>query len=390
MEHADRVAAIAEMRNAPARRELVTIDGLRAVAAVWVLLHHANLMFWQSRDREHDADALVRLCYQTLGLGWLGVPLFFVISGFCIHLPYARAARVNPREYVVRRAVRIWPPFAAAIVAGLIFQLAKGHHAPSLFAHFAANLAFLFPGRGPIGDDNIVFWSIVVEVQLYAIYLAIRLLGGRLRTWTIAFLAVGVAYHVAWEFVAVPESIARLIRPRFFAPARMGEWLLGAIVAERMVNRPPVVRPRGDGGLIVGGVALIAASRVATTSLGFEQHAFETFASAGFAMILASLVRWERRRDRPLTAPWLVEIGRRCYSLYLFHFFAINVALYVAARHVFAAGNVPSPGSGRWLATIGAGVALAIVLAEIAYRFVERPSHRLARRWGGRAAGGST
>ena len=359
------LAALQEARlNGPPRVGIVSIDVLRALAALAVVAFHLHLLFGTSGSRVVDALA---------DHGWLGVSLFFVISGFCIHLPYARAERIEPREYLVRRFVRIWPPYAAAILVGIVAAYLHGPVALRTLAFMVGHAAFLLVGETPIRHENVVLWSIVVEVQLYLFYLAIRCWSPRGMTlwrWTIAFVAFGLAYHVIVAVAPLPAFFARVMNPRFFAPARMGEWLCGALVADAFVRGSAIRRPIA---LCVGGAGLVLATRAATIASAIDRYALESLDAIGFALLVAGVVSRERQRTAvasPLTRAF-AAIGRRCYSLYLFHLPTLHWT--TAALATTFATRAP---------LIALALAMTFAVAEVAYRLIERPSHRLARRLG--------
>ena len=103
--------------NGGARLE--RIDQLRGVAALAVVVCHAAVSAYRGAPNLGGAP------WPWLGFGYLGVPLFFVISGFCIHLPQARllaspaAGRPAWRRFFARRFWRLYPPYLAAIAVAL-------------------------------------------------------------------------------------------------------------------------------------------------------------------------------------------------------------------------------------------------------------------------------
>src|SRR5262245_2302746 len=107
--------------RSPAR--LTGIDMLRGAAALWVVVYHAFGSFVP-----HEEGALwQRIAASPVLLGFTGVNLFLVLSGFCIHLPLAMRMRDGelPRlehgRYWKRRFVRLYPAYAAAMVFSLTF-----------------------------------------------------------------------------------------------------------------------------------------------------------------------------------------------------------------------------------------------------------------------------
>src|ERR1700750_3442775 len=104
-----------------ANRGLVSIDILRGLAAGGVFYYH-----------QHIGDLLARFTgltfftYTDLFGAWYAVPLFFLLSGFCIHLPNIKYLRDNQslpvKEYIKRRFLRIYPPYLVALIVSLLIN----------------------------------------------------------------------------------------------------------------------------------------------------------------------------------------------------------------------------------------------------------------------------
>jgi peptidoglycan/LPS O-acetylase OafA/YrhL len=102
-----------------------------------------------------------------LSLGWAGVAAFFVISGFCIHLSFAR--NPNWRNFWLRRCFRIYPAyFFALLLFALLFPWSRIHWNLSGIAQLGSHLLLIhnYNDRSYFGISP-AFWSIAVEVQLY-------------------------------------------------------------------------------------------------------------------------------------------------------------------------------------------------------------------------------
>src|SRR6476646_2983744 len=89
--------------------KLVSVDWLRGIAAVIVLIHHSTTFFY--RARFENLTGWRALLVTILCQGWLGVAMFFVISGFCIHLPHVGMERLQYRAFAIRRFWRLYPPY---------------------------------------------------------------------------------------------------------------------------------------------------------------------------------------------------------------------------------------------------------------------------------------
>src|SRR5690242_10016238 len=151
---------------------LPTLDGLRAIAILLVVPHNLNLMV----TFPGVAHAFVSALYR----GWIGVQLFFVLSGFLITgiLLDARDAPHYYRSFFVRRVLRIFPLYYATLIVLFVllpaFDLlpASFKRDPmvelSYWAYFSNWYGPFHPGRGPEAAGH--FWSLAVEEQFYLLW----------------------------------------------------------------------------------------------------------------------------------------------------------------------------------------------------------------------------
>ncbi len=176
------------------------LTGLRGLAAALVVAHHLHLHFgW------HVASAADRpVWWGLLQKGYLGVDLFFVLSGFVLSMAYgrwfARGLNSGKREivrFLFRRVARIWPLHAAVLLVLVVFGLGSSYHAatPKVVLMNAA----LVQAWGHGASINPPSWSISTELVAYAVFpgLALVALRGRVGPWLcLAGVAVGVAVCV--------------------------------------------------------------------------------------------------------------------------------------------------------------------------------------------------
>lgn len=144
------------------QRRYVTLDLLRGIAAIGVMLYHN--------------------CIDVVQSGYLAVDLFFILSGFVIALSYEDKLRngLTLSSFLSTRFIRLWPMIAVGSVLGLLAGLAHYVAHPgnlsTLAAQFLASLV-LFPKMAVSADEelfplNTVFWSLFFEVVVNAIYAA--------------------------------------------------------------------------------------------------------------------------------------------------------------------------------------------------------------------------
>jgi peptidoglycan/LPS O-acetylase OafA/YrhL len=292
--------------------------------------------------------------------GWLGAPVFFVLSGFVIARTIG-SRRVDGRfvgRFMLRRWIRLGPPYwasLAAVVAVDAILARGGHHAiaPPSFAHVLAHLGCLQDLLG-VRPISVVYWTLCLEVQLY---LLLVLLAWARRGW---LPTTAGAVAIAWPLFGLPTW------PGSFLPV-WHAFLLGSSLFAIVAHR------RGAWGfaLLLGLGAITIAVR--SGFAGATDEALFSVAALATAGLLLVAIRTGRMATwgawRPLR--WL---GETSYSLYLMHG-PVMVLAFVALTH--APGPRGHAAQAAWLVAV---MATVLWVARLAWRFVEVPSQQLARR----------
>src|SRR4051812_12166801 len=180
---------------------LQLIDQLRGVAILAVFAFHClhssfghDQLGWGRWFPEFLAAKKSFLAVLPLTFGWAGVAIFFVVSGFCIHLSYLRHTADDWRAFFVRRFFRIYPPYFVALIGfALLFPLSRlafdtAFDWVQLASH--ALLVHNFDEDTFLGING-AFWTIAVEVQLYLLYPVLLGLVKRLG-WKRTLIALAV------------------------------------------------------------------------------------------------------------------------------------------------------------------------------------------------------
>lgn len=365
------------------------LDGLRAVACLLVYFGHLAL----------------NPSWGPVGvLGYTGVHLFFVLSGYLMFGPFLGAflgTRPWPgwRGYAIRRFTRIYPPYFVALVIFSWMRYLDGNHPPgpgSFISH--ALLVFNFTDVTEFYRILAVFWSLAIEAQFYAVLplgvmLARRVFPerGRLAAWSvvIGFIVTGLAIR-GLEYVGTSDSISAQINPRFrtvFAYLDMfGAGMMAACLAQGRrseLERRPMLRFA----LIGLGVVLFVASaswakNVAPKGWFLGPDLFFTvvfplsICLGGALVVLGVVTRPAGASCLPLDWRPLVLIGEISYSLYLYH-----LGVHVLAWKVFGRfGISPVGGTYHLLALALLALPPTLAFSALMYALVERP----ALRWGAR------
>jgi peptidoglycan/LPS O-acetylase OafA/YrhL len=301
---------------------LVRIDVLRAIAILCVFLLH---WFGQAYGTDHlEWNGLVRdprsapsasfFFFFPLSFGWMGVPLFFVISGFCIHASALKHNELQVGRFFWRRFWRIYPPYFAALALAVCWSgvdLGSPAGRAQLWSHLLlvhnASSAWIFALNG-------VFWSLAVEAQLYCLYpLLWRLrerwgIGGALKLTFI--LSVGVRCVCALFFTDWNKELSG---PMWTSPLLLWfDWTLGAYLAEHYL-RGARAFPRGRA-VRWGMLALVF------VSTWTKPTAIFTFSLASAFFALACETYLGRDRSATSAERMLVPLGVCSYSFYLIHY----------------------------------------------------------------------
>jgi peptidoglycan/LPS O-acetylase OafA/YrhL len=345
------------------------IEGLRAVAVLLVVAYHCGLPF--------------------IGGGYVGVDVFFVISGFLITGLLLREAqrtgRVSIPRFYARRALRLLPASTVVVVATVaasalwlpplrLSEIVSDALHTSIYAMnwrlAAIGTDYLSAESAPSPLQH--FWSLAVEEQFYLVWPLLLLLvvrrGGRGLTTVLAVLTAGSLAVSVWQ----TEHNAGWA----YFGAHTRAWELGAgallaVGADRLRRLPPLPAKLLTGS---GLAAVVVAALSYTAATPFPGYA-ALLPVLGTAAVIAGGCA---RPAGLLGAPVLQVIGRLSYSWYLWHWPVLLIAPFTLGRQLTAAENV--------LVALG-----ALVLAALTYALVENPVRHLAalrdRPWRGLTAG---
>lgn len=313
------------------KKHIDFLDQIRGIAIVAVFLFHClgvsfgyDQLPWGSWIRDFNVSRSF-LFLLPLSFGWVGVPVFFVVSGFCIHISFSR--NPNWRDFCIRRFFRIYPPyFFAVLLFSLFFPWSRIQWGSTGLAQLASHLALIhnYDNRFVFGISP-AFWSIAVEAQLYLLYPV--LLG----------LVARLGWHRSLVIIATLEISLRTISS--VIPVSFGElpflywysWSIGAAVAEGHVSGRTVP---------FANHSLIAWSGLAICSNFLKP--FAHFSFLFFALLTATVIAKLIRHDRLLRpilplffSKSLRMTGLWSYSIYLIHQPLLSLAPRIAERLSF-------------------------------------------------------
>jgi len=353
--------------------KIANIERLRGLAALAVVVCHIAGHFYGFTRISPGPEKLYAW------IGQMGVALFFVISGFCIRLPEARAlqtgdrVRLDVREFLARRFIRIAPPYWIALVASIgVGALAPteildgAHSFTDIVSHLLALHTFL---PTTLNGTSGAFWTIGLEVHFYLAYLVFA--NRPARVWTAAALLVlGLAVFGLASRLISEASPWRIVGQTVFLTS-FWQWYLGALIADWWVKAPRLA----PGWMlwtarIIAVLATLALGLINPRILGLRVHDWILPFGAALIVMLCVIRPAGARGEAPLLAP-LNWLGQASYSLYLFHPVALSLTIWA----------VTGRGWPLWTGAL-ATLILALVLAAASYGLIERPLLRWRARLG--------
>ncbi len=333
------------------------VDGLRAMAVVLVILFHAGVSGWSG--------------------GFLGVDIFFVISGYLITqiiLRESESGTFSFARFYERRARRILPALfvmaAVAALAGWVLfipsDLTSLSKALLGLATFSANFVFLKEVNyfAPAADTQplLHIWSLAIEEQFYVVFpvlvLVLQRANRRLLPPAIAVLTLGSLIYGEW----VLHGSAAV---SFYSPLSRGfELGIGALLAATRLPDPR--RLPGDGLSFIG-IAMLGYCVLTYNANTPFPGLHAVLPCAGTALLVFGMRAPGSMVARALSLRPLVVTGQASYSLYLWHLPFIVFGTYFVFDHTGVARL--------------AGAALSVPAGFLSWRFIEKPFRGPAGMW---------
>lgn len=369
--------------------EIAALTGLRGFAALWVLVFHT----WGAAGPRRMELALGGWSLDFtpfFSIGWAGVQVFFVLSGFLLAQPYVRwlsgaAARPGVGPYLARRCARVLPGYYLQLSILVAFAwFLDGRQVIAGMGDLLGYAGMLFVpeplGVRPLND---VWWTLPIE---FSFYLVLPLLAGQLRGWRVAaLLLLGVGTMMAWRWLTIVLLATDPPGARFLLgyqlPGSLDSFALG-MAAGVLSQHAGFSRWLGAGPwrrevLALAGVAL------GIVLLYWVHYGYRAYWTAApitflwtplFCLATAAVILAATAGSRPLL--WLfanrlaLYLGTVSYGIYLWH----NPLLR------WLASALP-PGEGYvlpWL--LPACTVLTVAVAALSWLWVEQPVIARVRR----------
>ncbi|MFI9613172.1 acyltransferase family protein [Streptomyces sp. NPDC052023] len=338
------------------RPRLYVVDGIRLVAALMVVLHHfagtrradeAGNIIW-----DRPVSELMPTVFRVASFGWIGVEIFFVISGFVICMScWGR----TPKDFFVSRVIRLYPAYWFAVFfTTAVLVLLPGVQERLRLREVLFNLTMLQSGS-KVPNVDPVYWTLWSELRFYLLFLVVVAMGLTYRrvvvfccVWGAAAMLAPISKFplltlvadpsAAWYFIA---GLALYLMHRFGQDLLLWgilamSWLMGQLELGERVEYEQVSSWRGAVVIFTLFMLLMV----------------------GIALGWTDRIRWK----------WLVTAGCLTYPLYLTHYLAGIVVIH----------HLRGTMDPRLL--VAALVAGFLVLSWLVHRFVERPAARALKK----------
>jgi peptidoglycan/LPS O-acetylase OafA/YrhL len=362
------------------------LDDWRGIAIILVFLRHCENAFSQPLQdsfvhapefllsalsgKVSGQDLFTFLFFYPWHLGWVALPIFFVVSGFCIHLSYAQSSRPDLKKFFIRRFFRIYPPYLLALLFfAVIFPVSRLPFTKLTYWGDLVTHLFICHNISELSVCAIVpsYWTIAVEVQLYLLF-PLVIFYVRRYSFGRVLVVLGIIELSLHAFGLVAFGLpGGLFLPVWIRAAPYFywfSWAIGAAIADAYLTGKPLPFTQ------IHPVVWLLAALVA------ESFPLESFSFPFFALAIASMISRgirasrEGQRRGPYLGRGIRMIGVYSYSIYLIH----DPIL----RGVVGLYEERFPGiDNHSFAVFAAGVSSALIVFPIGilmYHLVERPS----------------
>lgn len=352
---------------------IAALDGIRGLGVILVLFYHYGA-----------SASVLGLDYVILrltGIGWSGVDLFFVLSGFLITgILYDSKTRPNYfKNFYARRTLRIFPLYYVAAITVILLAVITGYGLlggsnPLWILLYVGNFQMAIEGGGSTLDH---FWSLAIEEQFYLVwpFVVLSLSRGKLMLVAAAMVVTAPVIRTFMVLNDVPDLAVYVL-----TPARMDGLALGALIA-LAVRGPKGITPLVPWAWRLGATAMAAFLIIVLTRWEFSNSdpVILTIGISLLTIMYASILLLSMT-FRPLKMfmelPVMRWFGRYSYGLYVWHPIVNMTLLHSPLTDRF---GVNSDLEAALL--LGFAFAVSVAITLISYKFLESPLLRLKRRF---------
>jgi len=307
--------------NSSGKKHLPKLDVLRGIAILSVFLIH---FLWAVFDTDHlkwngvwldlhGVNNNLFYWFYPFTFGWIGVPLFFVLSGFVIHLSYLNTTKFTISSFYWRRFWRIYPPYLLSLLFFIFFlNLHIFSNKSDFFEVLSHVLVIHNLHEISFFGINSSYWSLANEMQFYLLYPLLLIFRQKVSIkktllFTILLslaLSIAAAFHTNWDFD--PNKFIW-----WSTPITLFDWVLGVYVAEQYFL--------GKRAFSLSYAAIFSLVLVFFLFSFYKPTWVVSFSLASFiwAMLLERYLHSEHKISR--IEAIFIPLGLCSYSFYLWH-----------------------------------------------------------------------
>jgi peptidoglycan/LPS O-acetylase OafA/YrhL len=304
------------------RPHLVKLDALRGFAILAVFLIHTlgpvflrDQLNWTGFWRDFSsANNPIFFVFYPFTFGWIGVSIFFVLSGFVIHLSYLNAKQFTIPSFYWKRFWRIYPPYLLTVVLCILFNWKYYGVQPEFWQTITHLLMVYNFNEKHLNGINGSFWSLAIEFQLYLIYPILLFLRQKLGFRKAMIVTFSISLFLRFLILS---STAFYNRPFSsiegnFPLLLWFDWALGAYIADGYFKKEQVFY------LSKLTIFLLISSFVFSTLYLPASTISFTLSSLITAILLEQYI--QSKRELSTIEKAFVPLGLCSYSFYLIHF----------------------------------------------------------------------
>ncbi len=375
------LAAPAAEGPAPASHHLDALTGVRALAALWVLMFHSWLAAGSPRLHVRALD-----CTPLAQFGWLGLDVFFVLSGFLLtrQSMLKQAERIaQPGEgrlaaafgeryltYLRRRILRVYPAYYACLAILLILG------ATGIYMHLPGKLELLLHlfmvhnlVEKYIATINGVFWTLPFEWHFYLVFPLLFVLLRRHGAWAVYTLAIACVVASKLVVMATNDGF-----PQVLLTIRLDTFAAGMCAGAWAATRP-LARRHASIAFWLGLCVLFATPWVYADYMNVG-HYYATakgwlrpqWIQLGICLTLLGLTGERHRGVALFDNRIAVAIGLVSYSMYLVH---VPILELLQLHQLVPARAAATQRA--WLGTVAIALPVILLVSALSWRYIERP-----------------
>jgi peptidoglycan/LPS O-acetylase OafA/YrhL len=350
------------------------LDGVRAVSLALVVFFHYASFFPEVFSSSGDIGKALG---KFLSIGWIGVDIFFVLSGYLIATILIKNPIISTANYatfIKKRLLRLIPAYAVCASTFLVLSLILYPESKIVENQYSiwtlsSNIPTIFGERSPLGGPGFTlvhFWSLAVEWHFYITLPIAMILIRSVRFIALIAIVIAIASRITLIYIG-HENFDNAIYS--FTTCRGDALACGVFLAGIMGGNSSRLTPLiGLTGIFILSTILylISASDLQFKAITWVQTFGYTSISLSIAMIIYSIINSSPETSivRILEIKPLTAIGRSSYSLYLWHLPLYPVIVTTTKNHI----TQPSE---QLIISFSVALLTTAILGYLSYRYIE-------------------